>query len=468
MSDPTHYDTLGVSRNAPTSIIRAAYRAWMKEVHPDTGSQADSDRASAINEAFRVLSKPAERERYDALLATEAPPGVRPLEEEDSDVDWGSEEEIHTSTPPPAAARYGEDDFGERDPSSISGFNVFDRARIDLSRMEWYTRDYGNVVVPARRWRVPSKRARRSLAWALFAVLVLSFVAPIVGLAVDSSALGAKLSSLISYILILPAIFFVCGYPRSRGNRGTFRYVTLLALGAIVVAVGFGESWLVGAIWLVWLLAYVTMVELFRSTSSVTSTRRMPLIPKGDVEKFTTWGEATGDLTSATRGDRAFGGHTSGRIMTGQLLNELTRIPGARVVHLSRAGVGHEVDHVILCGDRLAVVQSLLWRSGDYYWLGPTLVCARPGERHEGIPTAFPAAVETYRTAFSKLETRGWMVLHSSDHATIRVNNRDAADKPRLSTPESFLQEVGGWLAEGKTTGAVHRKFLSKLVFGWN
>lgn len=62
-----HYDVLGVSRTAPSAVIRAAYRALMRETHPDQGGTAEQ--AQKVNEAFEVLSDPRRREAYDAELA---------------------------------------------------------------------------------------------------------------------------------------------------------------------------------------------------------------------------------------------------------------------------------------------------------------------------------------------------------------------------------------------------------------
>lgn len=67
-----HYRILGVSYQATPVEIKRAYRAAMKRSHPDklapeqrAGAEA---RARELNEAFRVLSKPESKQRYDAHL----------------------------------------------------------------------------------------------------------------------------------------------------------------------------------------------------------------------------------------------------------------------------------------------------------------------------------------------------------------------------------------------------------------
>jgi curved DNA-binding protein CbpA len=76
-----HYETLGVGRTASLDDIRRAYRARMREAHPDARGSAASTRGrgsaasttaevTRIAEAWSVLSSPARRAAYDLQLAT--------------------------------------------------------------------------------------------------------------------------------------------------------------------------------------------------------------------------------------------------------------------------------------------------------------------------------------------------------------------------------------------------------------
>ena len=67
-----YYKLLGVSYQATPADIKRAYRAAMKRSHPDRLApelRADAEtRARELNEAFRVLSKPESKQRYDQQL----------------------------------------------------------------------------------------------------------------------------------------------------------------------------------------------------------------------------------------------------------------------------------------------------------------------------------------------------------------------------------------------------------------
>jgi curved DNA-binding protein len=71
MSSKSHYDVLGVARNAHADVVQAAYRALAKLYHPDVAKgpkDLAAARFRAINEAYEVLSDALRRAKYDAQL----------------------------------------------------------------------------------------------------------------------------------------------------------------------------------------------------------------------------------------------------------------------------------------------------------------------------------------------------------------------------------------------------------------
>jgi curved DNA-binding protein CbpA len=65
---PDHYDVLQLSPRADQDTIQRVYRHLAKRFHPDNGESGDADRFKRILEAFRVLSDPERRARYDVKL----------------------------------------------------------------------------------------------------------------------------------------------------------------------------------------------------------------------------------------------------------------------------------------------------------------------------------------------------------------------------------------------------------------
>lgn len=67
----THYDSLNVSRNAPVSVIKAAYKALSQKYHPDkyAGGHDEALRImKTINSAYAVLSDSNKRSEHDQWI----------------------------------------------------------------------------------------------------------------------------------------------------------------------------------------------------------------------------------------------------------------------------------------------------------------------------------------------------------------------------------------------------------------
>lgn len=123
----SHYENLKVARNAPTEVIRAAYRVLAQRHHPDVNASADSARVMKIlNEAWDVLSDPKKRAEHDRWIAeqesteraAEAPAEPRP--------DFsGSKTYTYTYTAPPAPKPETPKRPTPRDPSPSSTSDSF-------------------------------------------------------------------------------------------------------------------------------------------------------------------------------------------------------------------------------------------------------------------------------------------------------------------------------------------------------
>jgi DnaJ-class molecular chaperone len=59
------YQVLEVNPRASETVIEAAYRALMKEVHPDVGASVNGTRAIDLNEAHDILTDSLKRKDYD-------------------------------------------------------------------------------------------------------------------------------------------------------------------------------------------------------------------------------------------------------------------------------------------------------------------------------------------------------------------------------------------------------------------
>jgi len=66
MSAKTHYDTLGIDKNASSSDIKKAYRTLSLKYHPDRNPDENAkSKFQEINAAYEVLGDDAKRQEYD-------------------------------------------------------------------------------------------------------------------------------------------------------------------------------------------------------------------------------------------------------------------------------------------------------------------------------------------------------------------------------------------------------------------
>lgn len=75
----THYDALGIPVDASFEVVRRAYRARMRQLHPDSSGVEDLDThgIARLTSAWSVLRDPGRRRDYDDTLLTATATGSR-------------------------------------------------------------------------------------------------------------------------------------------------------------------------------------------------------------------------------------------------------------------------------------------------------------------------------------------------------------------------------------------------------
>ncbi|ACU96713.1 J domain-containing protein [Saccharomonospora viridis] len=153
--------------------------------------------------------------------------------------------------------------------------------------------------------------------------------------------------------------------------------------------------------------------------------------------------------------------------LTAELLERyLTRLPGVRIFHglAWPDSVFADVDHAVLCGRRLVLVESKSWLPG-HYALAEDGTLTRNGRRFRGGGTQLPTSVEAFRRLLPDVEVRGALVLYPSREGEITTDEQDDGDAPPM-TPEQFVRQLGDWLAAEPVTVDRHvfRTVLGQVV----
>lgn len=142
-----------------------------------------------------------------------------------------------------------------------------------------------------------------------------------------------------------------------------------------------------------------------------------------------------------------------GERLTAELLERyLTRLPNVRIFHgLAWPGsVFADVDHAVLAGRRLVLIESKTWLPG-HYGADEDGTLWRDDRLFRGGATRLPQAIAAYRELLPGVEIRGALVVYPSRAGEISTEEDFDLPAPPM-TPEQFVEELGGWLAAQLST----------------
>ncbi|MCX2733074.1 DnaJ domain-containing protein [Saccharopolyspora sp. NFXS83] len=172
-------------------------------------------------------------------------------------------------------------------------------------------------------------------------------------------------------------------------------------------------------------------------------------------------------LLEARRTDRLFEAENRGRVFGGTaeeevaadgavkqrsaelLADHLTRMPGVRIFHgvAWPGSVFADIDHAVLCGRRLVLVESKRWLPG-HYEVDEDGEVWRNGHVFRGGTTRLANGVAAFEALLPEVEVRGVLLLYPNRAGEVTVGESDAEAPVEPLTPEGFVREVGEWLAE--------------------
>jgi len=165
---------------------------------------------------------------------------------------------------------------------------------------------------------------------------------------------------------------------------------------------------------------------------------------------------------------RSFGlpGDRAEKLTAELLAKYLTRLPGVRIFH----GLGlpesvfADVDHAVLCGHRLVLIESKLWLPG-HYEADETGAMWRNGHPFRGGAVRLDDSIDAFAELLPGVEVRGAVLIYPSRAGEISTGDPDDALAPPMS-PHRFVVELGHWLAADPSTvdRDVFRVVLDRVV----
>lgn len=446
---PNLYEVLGISPGASASEIKAGYRKQARKTHPDVAGAGMNGLYLMVQHAHEVLSDPARRREYDRSMdgafsePAEPPPsrpsGARERREESAPRrDWVAGEQVPESQYRGPLPREGHN-LGKM--PWIEAFDGVERSSVTIARPG------------LRRWQIAAIGGIAALgAFALIAVN--PFVLFLLGLGVFGVALiwifrrfPRWLTLVIGVLAALAAVVSVLDAVLEARNWG-------LSIAGLV-----GSLVLIGVMW--W-SAYAIRV------------RERQLVSQKDIAQFFSWGEPGGGLAGAEHAfglDNTIDGIEGERLTAAEIGYFLGSIPGVRLVNgLAFPGSDSaDVDHAIICGSRIALVDSKAWKPATYATVaGQDAIRVQGRDGWTYFPSHMPTAVSAFRKKLGRrhrdADIRGYVVVHPKSNGTqLRLLNDDA-EGVQLVTATQLIEQLGMWFAADDQSKIVDRKLLSAMV----
>lgn len=250
---------------------------------------------------------------------------------------------------------------------------------------------------------------------------------------------------------------FVFGLSFLQGSSGGLGYGVVGFMSLMICAAVLG-------------LVLSAVVTLFRLLGS--RVRADKLVPQ-DIAMNQVFGEPGRGLSAARFGERQAELGRQGERATHTVLAEtlLPLMPAARLLHsMQWPGSRHaDIDHVMVAGKRIALIDSKQWRDGSYWWDNRTLF--RSGKELNQLK--FGYAVAKMAAAFPDCEVQGWVVIHTAagDPRSPYIENHDGFIEPgrlpvRLVNAQSLAEEVGVFLSHPDHVAVTDLTVLARLLPG--
>lgn len=406
-ANPTHYDVLGIQHDADTTEVKRAFRKIAARSHPDTAGESMQHVFRLAQAAYDVLVNPEARAAYDRELAGAGPattpsPGNVPHPE---------------ATVPPAVAP----DPPAREPGDPDEF-------VDRSKL-------------------PKFAAGGLLLWAI-CLLALAFTETPHPWLVENDidmprGAGSVLAAGVSLLALHGAL-----------SREGWRGYAWAPLAAVVLGFGTAVAFILhhGAPIPMLLASVIGAAALVLSVLVV---RRYKLLLLMGL-----WGRKGARAASYPEPD----GETDAtapeaRRHTYEALKPLLDLPGTRILSNVPAGAGGSAGHLVINGDRAAVVDSRTVSHWYRDWTGANLE-EDFRRTNLSVHTTLHGDVAAFRYAG---ETAGWLVLYPAAAGSLKLQS--AGDvQLRAASAADAAAEIAAWFRGGDRFGTFDPEFVYRIV----
>ena len=426
---PTLYDIIDVDPSASMEEVRKAHRRALRQTHPDMNDGRRSPRYLSVQEAGEVLLDEKRRADYDRSLGRAAQEPTR-TEEPRRQTQNRHQNESESPTATTQDSRY--------------------------------THDFPTIPV-IRRWTAPTDDpvmfpkadyGEKSRPWRIGIGIVVALLILLAGIVTWQqltpwgylgffSAITQGIGVGITTIVLVAGAFFAVVATVDNRGRGLATFIILI--GALLVGWKDVDQF--------FLLAAAVINQVGLMVFRLSTQYRGEFIIEPNSLQYSIFGTPGLGLSQNTTFSQSnIEAGIKGERAGADALATLTDIPGLKIFHSCRFGTDTEadVDHVVVYGKKVALIDSKLWPSSDYRWQGdgsPLII----EEGYHGTrerKSNMDAAMRNYTALMPKdAKVRGWIMIHPrKGEENFSFSNVGAPAGLRMGDANEVVNAVAEWL----------------------
>lgn len=432
--DRTHYQVLGLDRDAQPSDVRKAYLKAVRKAHPDINPGADPAIFVAIQQAYEVLFDEGKRKIYDYDLRREEPGA-------------SNSQQTHTDAGPTTGPRTPRSNPGPRPKGAKLHFPEREHHFEDAPRVDMDSGPLRMIVMLS------------ALGLSLIAMALIFFFPG----TIDDSDFGKKLLNLTvlhygSLVAMAAGIGIVFIFSSGHGlpASAAFVFCAISLTPSVGLLMRSGENALT---WVGASLAVVSGAGLFfgyalpSKSGHVMGSDNTGINP--EILTYPIFGTPASGLENSTLDAGRVAVGAKGEKMTAEGLKTLTKLEGLRVMHSMRfnpytEGSG-DIDHVLVYGRNIVLIDSKVWTPASYSFStneageivdDEQIVEVRPDNSVgiRGIKVA--RSIELWSKAFPSYNVVAWILVHASNTASPMRFDNAGSTTMRMADLDTGLQEI--------------------------
>ena len=436
---PTLYDLIDVPPTATHAEVKKACRKALRETHPDMNGGRASNRYLAVQEASEVLLDADRRAEYDNSIGID------------------TNESGQATTPP-------------RDQATTSNTRKA-KPRTNRARARSFptipvTPHFTTPTDTPPMYPHPDYGKLHKYHWVSVILFAGSFLAELyflffhgLNFVNNPTALMTLLLIVLWVLRIAIALIGLFGLMFRTISMAGIVFPPILGLLTLNSHTAPGEAWFLWGIAIAWVCYIITLAAPDRTRGGTY------IMPVENISHGNTFGTPGAGLENSGFSEHNVQAGIAGEQATAEALNCLLKTPGMYVYHGLKFALDSDadIDHAVVYGDRVALIDSKLWPTDLYEWVNPSMIRQGDGRQRSVHMDKALANYKTY-TGDTKATLKAWVCIHPAKGGDgFAFDNMLAPTDIRMGDINSTVNEIAEFLFDQENV-RINRHLINVLA----